>query len=283
MADDSSHLPGSGDVKPDGEGPHPPPSPQASSHGSGVPPEPEGSTRSWGPLCLILGLGGCGCLIIVLLAFGIIGGVSWSIFGASEQPEGPANTMGAPPGTELPAPGDGEDMNVAPATPEGQGTAGESDLQRPGAAAAMAWANDRRSDWQVAIEDHSEDWRRVRLLMGPPDSEWTTWIELQWNTPAGRYGLLDEGPLGVDESVPDDVPEIYQPGEDVALEAALGYVEQPDWVARVDSHSTDWRRATVSVGPPASEFVYVVTLQWSDEIDAYDLVSIDDVDYPGME
>jgi len=267
MADDRNDIPGSGNIEAERkrEG-APPPSPQGTSFETRVPPEPEGSTQSWRPLCLILGIGGCGCLLIILIAFGVIGGVGWSVFKQETTP--PANAIAPPP--------------VAPVNPAPTSPGAPSEIT-PGAQAAMAWARDRRPDWKASINDHSEDWQWVRLVMGPAESDWTTWLEIQWDASAGHYNLLDEGPLGVEEPVPQDVPDVYQPGEDVAMEAALGYAEQPDWVARVDSHSDDWRRATVSVGPPASEFVYVVTLQWNDQGSYYDLVSMDEVSYPGME
>ena len=284
MADNRTDVPGSGSVEPDDRGEkRPPPSPQAASHDTG-PPEPEGATRSWGPVCLIAGLVGCGCLILVLLAFGIAGGLSWSLFSGGES-GAPTNTT--PPTsqkTDLNEPSSPPAVNTAPDQSVGDETVGNPDAAHgPGRDAAMAWARNRRSDWEATINDHSEDWRWGRLIMGPPGSGGTTWVEIQWDPAAGEFKLLDEGPIAQDGPAPEDVPEIYRPGEDVAKQAALGYVEQPDWVARVDSHSDDWRRATVSVGPPASEFIYVVKLQWNDRGDYYDQVSIDDVDYPGME
>ncbi len=273
MGDDRTDLPGSGRIeRPPERESAPPPSPQGASYETHTLPEGGGSGRSRWPLCLIAGIGGCGCLLVVLLAFGIIGGVGWSIFNDEEDTSpGPDNVIDEAP------------VNPAPSPMEQQPTADREGEHVPGPQAAIGWANNRQPEWEATIDEHSEDWRWVRLLMGPPASEWTTWVELQWNTPAGRYSLLDEGPLAQDGPEDEPVPDIYQPGEDVAREAALGYVEQPDWVARVDNHSDDWRRATVSVGPPASEFVYVVTLQWNDVGEYYDLVSIDDVDYPGME
>ncbi len=272
MADDRTDIPGSGEIEGEErrEG-APPPSPQGASYETQTPPEPEGSTRSWWPVCLILGIGGCGCLLVVLLALGIIGGVSWSLLGG-EPEQAPVN--GAP--QTLPP--------EEPEPPSPPSVEAPTETPTPGENAAMQWARDRRPDWEAAVDDHSNDWRWVQLVMSPSASdEWTTWVQIQWNAEAGRYDLIDEGPLGVEEPLPEDVPELYRPGEEVAKEAALGYVEEPDWVARVDSHSEDWRRATVSVGPPASEFVWVVSLQWNDQGDYYDLISVDDVDYPGME
>lgn len=206
MADDRRELPGSGDVQSDGGGPDPPPAPpQAVTYESPPQPEAAGSARTWWPVCLLVGLGGCGCLVVILLAFGIIGGVSWTLFGGEEAT--PSNTVSPPS--------------------------------------------------QIEIEEPP----------GAPES--------------AEPGSPTEQPAP--EPGPEPVPEIYRPGEEVAREAALGYFEQPDWVARVDGHSDDWRRVTVSVGPPASEFFYVVSLAWNDGLDVYDLVSIDDVDYPGVE
>ena len=254
MGDDRKDIPGSGEIRREGRSESvPPPSPQGASYDTQTPPEPEGSTRSWWPMCLIVGLGGCGCLIVVLLALGVIGGVGWSIIDATES--------------ALPE----------PMVPE------EDLLAEPGADAALAWAANRRPDWMATISNHSPDWGRVQLVMGPPGSGGTTWVEIAWDEDAGAYELVGEGPIAADETDFDGTPEIFRPGEEVAKEAALGYVEEPDWVARVDSHSDDWRRVTVSVGPPESEFIWVMTLEWNDALDVYDLTSIDDVDYPGME
>lgn len=207
MADDRTDLPGSGNVEPEGQAEGgPPPSPQAAAYERGGPPEPEGSTRSWWPLCLIVGLLGCGCLIVLLIVFGVVGGIGWGIFNYTEP------------------------------TPEGMETAPQPMPQEP-----------------------------------PPARTPTPPPPVDTPQPLPEDGGTEEG------------AEIYQPGEEVAKEAALGHVEQPDWVARVDSHSEDWRRATVSVGPPASEWVYVVTLQWNEQDGSYDQVSIENVDYPGME
>lgn len=284
MADDRTDIPGSGDVQAEsGPSDQGLPSPQAATY-SAEDRETAEQQGSRGPICLIIGLVGCGCLLIVLLALGIIGGIGWSIFEHERDASPPTDVV--PPSEvqiEEPAESTGGELNPAPMPSERQPTEDPGDVGRPGPGAAIAWANNRRSDWEATVNDYSEDWQWVRLVMGPPGSGGTTWVEIEWNTPAGRYGLIDEGPIAAEE--PDDgaVPRIFMPSEEVAKEAALGYVEQPDWVARVDSHSDDWRRATVSVGPPASEWVWVVTLQWNDQGSYYDQISIDDVDYPGME
>ena len=66
-----------------------------------------------------------------------------------------------------------------------------------------------------------------------------------------------------------------QPGEDAAKKAALA--DEPDWVARVQSHSSDWTEAVVWTGPPESEFVWAYTLRWDDTSGQYEVLSMDTV------
>ncbi len=298
MTEDGTGLPGSGEVENPREGTSdaPPPSPQGASHDAEPPSAPRGSEGSNWPLCLIAGLAGCGCLIVV----GIVAAFAFYTYRLYSPPEQQPQPYGPSSAPEAPLDGAGQpeedESETSPEPPrkeprpveEQQPTADPADQQGPGAGAAMAWANNRRAEWEATIEDHSDDWQEVWLSMGPPGSGGTTWVHIRWNTPSGRYGLVDEGPIASEEyeeqpGAEEDIPEVYRPGEEVAKEAALGYAEQPDWVARVDSHSDDWRQVSVSVGPPASEFVWVVNLTWNDQLDVYDQVSMDDVDYPGME
>lgn len=53
------------------------------------------------------------------------------------------------------------------------------------------------------------------------------------------------------------------PSEELAKLAAVR--DAPDYVARVVEHSDDWKKATVWVGPPDSEFDAVVYLEWEDK------------------
>ena len=83
---------------------------------------------------------------------------------------------------------------------------------------------------------------------------------------------------------PDDMgeaPELYQPGPEVAEEAAL--MDTPDWAAKIVSHSPDYKRVVVWIGPPQSEWVSEITLEWNEAITAYDLVEEGEVpvDYGG--
>ncbi|HCA48617.1 MAG TPA: hypothetical protein DEP45_15075 [Armatimonadetes bacterium] len=256
MVDGGDNVPEVGREQPDTMDLHTAPaSPQAASYLATASDDLRGSARSSRSMCLVIGLVGCGCLLVALVMLGVIGGFTWSIFGGEKGPT-PVNEI------EEPGPATG--------------------LFGPGSEAALAWAGSQRPDWTVSLDDNSEDWSRVRLLMAPPGSEeMTTWVELQWDAEAGGYKMLDEGPIGFD-GAQRQAPESSSPGEEAAKQAARGYIEQPDWVARVDSHSEDWHRVTVSLGPPDSEYVYVVTLQWDDSTDSYAMTSMDEIDYPAI-
>ncbi len=66
-----------------------------------------------------------------------------------------------------------------------------------------------------------------------------------------------------------------EPGEELAKEAAL---EGHDgWVAKVVENSDDWTTAVVWTGPPESEWVWSVRLQWNPESGSYDSVEVTEV------
>lgn len=99
-------------------------------------------------------------------------------------------------------------------------------------------------------------------------------------------GIVPEAtpPDSVDQPTGDgEAPTAAAPGEEAAKAAALAAINEPEWVTRVDDHSADWRTAVISAGPPNSEWVYVVTLQWDESLQGYALESVDDVDYPGFD
>ncbi len=148
---------------------------------------------------------------------------------------------------------------------------------QPGEEAALAFAYARQPEWVAVIASHSGDWHSAHVAIGPSVGDWRTFLDLQWNEELGHYELVDEGPIAYEEGK-EEIPDIYQPGEEVAQEAALG--ETPDWVAKVTSHSPDWKTATVWIGPPQSEFLDAVELRWNDELDCYEIVGAEPVPYP---
>lgn len=52
-----------------------------------------------------------------------------------------------------------------------------------------------------------------------------------------------------------------RPSKNAAIRAALSYCEK-GWVAKIIRHNVDWTKVTVAVGPPASEWVGEIDLQW---------------------
>ncbi|MEA3401686.1 MAG: hypothetical protein U9R79_10640 [Armatimonadota bacterium] len=229
-----------------------------------------------GHSCIIIGLlAGCGCLALVVLVLTVFGGLAY--LGITEEgEEAPREQIETvEPSLEIEQPEAGPTQK-----PTGEGDAPPAQkTASPGHAAAMDFARSRRSDWRATVAEHSGDWTTLTLHMAPPNSNWTTWLHLEWDSAAGRYVLIDEGPLAY-EGEEEAIPEIYQPGEEVAKEAALGYVEEPDWVTKIVEHSADWRTVTVWVGPPASEWVYELRLTWNDSLDVYDLADVNEIPYP---
>ncbi len=267
MADNSSGMPGSGEQgRAEAEGHQPaPPDPQPAQQ-TGRPHlyerDPAGRDRT----CIIIGIAaGCGCLVLILvllLAFGVLS-LNW-FEQTLDETENTETHMQQGPSDEIDAP------DQSPI---------EYESHRPGRDAAMNWAKNRRADWRATVDDYSEDWSWVRVLMAPSGSDWTTWVELRWDGSLQDYRLLAEGPIAQDApGYEEEVPEIFRPGEQVAREAALSYVEEPDWVTRIDSNTADWTEVSVSVGPPASEWIWLVNLQWNPDLQVYDLVSVDWVD-----
>lgn len=169
--------------------------------------------------------------------------------------------------------------------PEGVGPnsaaldSGDLAAEEPGAEAALLAALERKPGWAATIKEHSFDWTEVVVLIGPEADDWTTGLRFQW-TEAG-YKLVREGPVPVEEDTHpagEEVPDLYQPGPEVAVEAAL--MDYPDWVAQIVDHSSDYRQVIVWVGPPASEWVAELQLEWNMEGQYYDMVSEHPLEYP---
>lgn len=169
--------------------------------------------------------------------------------------------------------------------PEGVGPdSAELDLgdlatEEPGPEAALLAALECKPGWAATIKEHSIDWSEAVVLLGPKEGDWTTGLRFQW-TETG-YKLVAEGPVPVEEELlpeEEQVPDIYQPGPEVAREAAL--MDYPDWVARIVDHSSDYGQVVVWIGPPNSEWVAELHLKWNIEGQYYDLISEQPLEYP---
>ncbi|MFP3903556.1 MAG: hypothetical protein ACLFWB_04850 [Armatimonadota bacterium] len=225
-------------------------------------------------LWVILGIiGGCGCLIVLAVLLGL-GSVFYAILEADKT--------ATPPAAEIT---DGT-------TQDADSDADQSDLQggeaatagSPGEQAALLFALENYSKYPaVKVLDHYDDWKNVAVIMGESQGNWEYGVWLAWDEEAKQYtvsgeGVYDPESQSILDAVPDDAgdaPDIYTPGPEVAKEAAL--MDTPNWVAKIVSHSSDYQKVVVWIGPPQSEWVSEITLQWDDSIDAYTVVSESEV------
>lgn len=71
-----------------------------------------------------------------------------------------------------------------------------------------------------------------------------------------------ETPVPVPSESTEVAPPAAAPSEALAHKAALARFDE-GWVAKTIIHSEDWTKATVAVGPPASEWVGEMDLVWN--------------------
>ncbi len=257
------------------EAPSTPPPLEPAEGATPPPPEPgaeQAPPQKATPWGWIIGIGcGCGCLVMALaIGLPILLGYLASKADMDEQNSSSTTIEG----TQVEPIPDADDTDFTNAVPD-------IDLEGPGLAAAVMFGQSRKPAWSVQVATHADNWKTVHLVLGPIGSKFTTWMDIKWDEDAEEYRLVDEGPLGVEDTGTDSkVPEIYQPGEQVAKEAAL--IGTPDWVAKVVSHSSDWKSAVVWTGPPQSEWVFEAKLQWNASLDCYDVISHTaiEADYP---
>ena len=221
--------------------------------------------RSGLPIATIVAIG---CLALVLLL--ALVGVGGYLYLSKHAPKPPQ-----PP----------------PVVDDGGGTTPDATTPAPGEDAALAFARSRKPGWAAKLTYTNSDWTSVTVAIGPTDGDWRTWLQLAWDASTGGYRLVDEGPIA--EEIPDEVghPPISEggppasdtsrPGEEAAKRAALEFAEVPDWVAKVTEHSSDYATATVLVGPPASEWVWKVGIEWDQSLGSYVLQHMSEVEYPG--
>ncbi len=223
--------------------------------------------RSSKTACIIAVVAGCGCLLVVGIAIAIYLGVLGGLWFTQHHSATDEATPEAPglPDAEMPGP------------MTGPAPAGDTQTT-PGEPAAIGWASRRSPGWAVRIDDYSENWSWVRLIMGPAQSEWTTWLEIEWDASAGDYRLLDEGPMGYDGG--DASAEGPGPTEAGAVQTALDAINRPAWATRIQEHSADWRRVTVWAGPPQSEWACEITVTWDDDLEGYVVQQVSEVPYP---
>lgn len=230
---------------------------------------PQQPTRSSSKLPCVIGavVGGCGCLLVIAAVLAVYLGAAgglwfWPTAPSVERIEQPPVAIEQPPEAELP--------DVSPPLSGSPETG-------PSAAAAIDWAQRRYPQMDVAVESISEDGTQVHLTIGPPGVGPTTRVQARWDAASKAYVLVAESPI---RRPGGSTGSAVRPGKAAAEEAALRAINQPGWVTRVQEHSGDWRRVTIWAGPPQSEWVYEVTLEWDDGSGRYVLQMVSEVPYP---
>jgi hypothetical protein len=155
-------------------------------------------------------------------------------------------------------------VTQAPATPEKGEAEGAKDAPaQPGQAAVDAAVRALHPSYGGQLKYRSDDWKRVKLWMGPEGKELTTEVIIQWNDKTGAYEVERDAPI---ERPKKATP---KPGESAAKAAALA--KHPSWVAKIVYRSPDWQRVKAWIGPPQSEFVSELILQWNGSRNRYDI------------
>jgi len=180
------------------QAPPPPPAPPPvvpPSGGYSAPPPPRRGGFPW--LWVLLG---CGCLMLILVAGGIVGGLWY--FG--HRVEGEVRQLEGERTTPAPAPSADDDAGntssaeepttttrpeTKPDTHGGDTPAAEA--PQPSKEKAVAKALSRCDPgWVTKIVKHSDDWVTVTIAVGPPASEWVGEFDLKWN--GSDYDIIAE-------------------------------------------------------------------------------------------
>jgi len=148
----------------------------------------------------------------------------------------------------------------------------------------VALAKRWQPTWAFQVDGHRRDWKQITLYAGPKEGQWERMVHYEWRD--GKFVPTGIEPMPKEEAKPAaggdadgpltekdlaGVPEEMRPGDNAVREAAL--MDTPDWVAKIVEHSSDWSRATVWIGPPASEYVTSLKLKWDRTKQCYDVVS----------
>jgi hypothetical protein len=244
--------------------PPPPPPPAPAPVPYAAPPPQKRGGPPW-PWILL----GCGCLLVILVLVGVIWGGTYyyrtkvapqitKVEQEFKQPSGETTTSGNEGSATAGGESTGEGEQPEPTT----GTPGPSSAAtpQPSREAALKAALEGHSDWVGKIVYVSDDLQRVKVWIGPPQSEFTAEVVMEWNASLNRYLLKEAHPVpGSEAPAGSSGP---QPGKDKAVAKALSKCDA-GWVAKVMSHNADWTRATIAVGPPGSEWVGEVDVKWN--------------------
>ena len=131
---------------------------------------------------------GCGCLLVIIVIGAVLGGAAYLTARVKEEVKG----------IELPKPQESAtseakeessgDDSAATKAEDGDDTSGTkpddsstSGGEGPSEKAAIAQMRALcEKDWVIKVVSHSDDWKTVVLMAGPPQSEFIGEVEFQW-------------------------------------------------------------------------------------------------------
>ena len=220
-----------------------------------VPAPAPATSEGGGKTGLLAGIGCCGIVILIALIVGGIAGYRW-YQGSLQASESQAKTeadklLGGSPKAP-----------VADPKPVSSGTPATPVAKEPGEQRAVDAALQDQPAWKWRVMYRTDDWQRAKVWIGPTDANMTTEVILQWNSGSGSYTVERKGAIPKQAEGP-------SPSRSRAIAAAKG--GHGGWVAKVVSHTGDWTRARIWLGPPASEFYLERTVQWTGH--GYSIVS----------
>ncbi len=140
----------------------------------------------------------------------------------------------------------------------------------PGQTEALRLGETLKPGWIAEVHSSSADFEQVTLYLGPTAGDPRRWAKIKWDTEADGYTVVEEGEIAPGDGVQAPASGT-QPGEQAAVKAALA--NSPGWVTKVVRRSDDWKTAVIWIGPPYSEWVSEIRLQWNDELGLYELES----------
>ena len=141
----------------------PPAIPPPADYGAAPPPRKKSFPWLWVTL-------GCGCLLLILIIGGIVGGLAY--FGTRVQEQVQEFER------ETPVPVPSESTETAPPAAAGPADAAAVPSEELAHKAALARFDE---GWVAKTVSHSDDWTKVTVAVGPPASEWVGEMDLVWN------------------------------------------------------------------------------------------------------